>query len=282
MAARHEEGALARVRSRGPALHYYAVVPDGTLRANVALLHGYADYGKRYEHVADAWAERGIATYAIDLRGHGLSEGPRGHCDAFEEYLADASELAHLAQERRGSAPAFFLGHSFGGLVGATAAIEHPSPWRGLILSAPFIGLALDVPLAKVVAGKIASRLVPALSLPMGMTGADMTHDAVRARAYDEDPLVFKRATARWFTEIAAAQERVLARAPALTMPLYIVMGGQDRVAKLSRARAFFDAAGSHDKTWDERPALFHEVLNEPEWRGIADRLADWIANHST
>jgi alpha-beta hydrolase superfamily lysophospholipase len=258
------------------------VVPEGSRRANVALLHGYADYGKRYAHVADAWAERGIATYAIDLRGHGLSGGRRGHCDEFQEYLSDAAELTHLAQERGGGAPCFSLGHSFGGLVAATAAIEQPSPWRGLILSAPYFGLALDVPAAKVVAGKIASRFLPALSLPTGMTGADMTHDAIRARAYDEDPLVFKRATARWFTEGTAAQERVLARAPALTMPLYIVMGGQDRVAKLAQARAFYDAVGSHDKTWDERPALFHEVLNEPEWRAIADRLADWIGSHAS
>jgi alpha-beta hydrolase superfamily lysophospholipase len=256
-------------------------VPEGARRANVALVHGYAEYAKRYEHVADAWAERGLATFAIDLRGHGRSEGKRGHCEAFEEYLSDAAELSHFVQERGDGAPSFLLGHSFGGLVAATAAIESPSPWRGLILSGPYFGLALDVAPAKLFAGKIASRLLPALSLPTGMSGADMTHDAVRARAYDEDPLIFKHTTARWFTEGAAAQDRVLARAPALTLPLYVVMGGQDRVAKLARARAFFDAAGSRDKTWDERPALFHEVLNEPEWHAIADRIAEWILNHS-
>ncbi len=281
MAARHEEGQLTRTATQGPTLHYYAVAPDGAPRAMVALLHGYADHGKRYEHVADVWAERGIATVAIDLRGHGRSEGKRGHCEAFDEYLADAAELSRLAQQKGGGAPAFLVGHSFGGLVAATAAIEHPAPWRGLVLSAPYFGLALDVPAIKVIAGKVASRFVPALSLPTGLRGIDMTHDQERARAYDEDPLVFKRATSRWFTESTTAQERVIARAPALTMPLYLVMGGQDRVAKLSRARAFFEAVGSRDKTWDERPALFHEVLNEPEWRAIALRIADWIASHA-
>jgi alpha-beta hydrolase superfamily lysophospholipase len=281
MTARHEEGALARAKSRGPALHYYAAVPEGAARAKVGIVHGYAEHGKRYEHVFDAWAERGIASFAVDLRGHGRSEGPRGHCEAFDEYLGDAAELSGLVQQRAGAAPAFLFGHSFGGLVVAMSAIEHPSPWRGLILSAPYFGLALDVPPAKAFAGKIASRLLPALSLPTGLRGADVTRDIARAQAYDQDPLVFKRATSRWFTEAGAAQDRALARAPALTMPLYVVMGGADRVAKLARARAFFDAAGSRDKTWDERPGLFHEVLNEPEWRGIADRIADWIASHS-
>jgi alpha-beta hydrolase superfamily lysophospholipase len=279
--ARHEEGVLARAQSRGPELHYYAFLPEGTPRAKVGLLHGYADYGKRYSHVAEAWAARGIATFAIDMRGHGLSGGKRGYCDSFGEFLDDAGELARLVQQRASGTPAFLFGHSFGGLVAASMAIEHPSPWRGLLLSAPYIGLALDVPRVKIIAGKIASRLVPALSQPSGLRGADMTHDAARAQAYDADPLCFKGVTSRWFTEVNAAQDRVLARAPALTMPLTLVMGSQDRVAKVARARAFFDAAGSPDKTWDERPGLFHEVLNEPEWRSIADRLADWMSDHA-
>jgi alpha-beta hydrolase superfamily lysophospholipase len=279
--ARHEEGVLARAQSRGPELHYYAFLPEGAPRAKVGLLHGYADYGKRYSHVAEAWAARGIATIAIDMRGHGLSGGKRGHCEAFREFLDDAGELTCLVQERAAGTPAFLFGHSFGGLVGASMAIEHPSPWRGLLLSGLYIGLALDVPRVKIIAGKIASRLVPTFSQPSGLRGADMTHDAARARAYDADPLCFNGITARWFTEASAAQDRLLARAPALTMPLYLVMGSLDRVAKVARARAFFDAAGSPDKTWDERPGLFHEVLNEPEWRSIADRLADWILDHA-
>jgi alpha-beta hydrolase superfamily lysophospholipase len=279
--ARQEEGVLARAQSRGPELHYYAVLPQGAPRAKVGLLHGYADYGKRYSHVAAAWAERGIATFAIDMRGHGLSGGKRGYCESFREFLDDAGELAKLVQDRAQGTPAFLFGHSFGALVGASMAIEHPSPWRGLLLSGPYIGLAMDVPRVKILAGKVASRLVPAFSQPSGLQGSDMTHDAARARAYDADPLCFKGTTARWFTESTAAQDRLLARAPALTMPLYVVMGSQDRVAKVARARAFFDAAGSPDKTWDERPGLFHEVLNEPEWRSIADRLADWMADHA-
>jgi alpha-beta hydrolase superfamily lysophospholipase len=279
--ARHEEGVLSRAQSRGPELHYYAVLPEGAPRAKVGLLHGYAEYGKRYSHVADAWAERGIATFAIDLRGHGLSGGTRGHCESFREFLDDAAELSRLVQDRVPGTPAFLFGHSFGGLVAASMAVEHPAPWRGLLLSGPYIGLALDVPRLKVIAGKVASRLVPTFAQPSGLRGADMTHDAARARAYDADPLIFKGITARWFTEASGAQDRLLARAPALTMPLYLVMGAQDRVAKVARARAFFDAVGSPDKTWDERPGLFHEVLNEPEWRSIADRLSDWMLDHA-
>ena len=278
---KNESGALARKDTRGPALHFFTGAPEGAPKVAVGLLHGYADYAERYKHVIEAWASKGIATIAIDMRGHGHSEGPRGHCERFEEYLDDAAELTRLVGECAPGVPAVLVGHSFGGLVAASVAIARPSPWKALALSGPFFGVAAQVPKIKQFAGRLASRLVPAFSQPTGIRGSDLTHDAARARAYDEDPLVFKGATARWFTETTAAQDRAIARAPSLTMPLYLVIGADDPVVSVARARAFFDAAGSADKTWNPRDGLLHEVLNETDWRPIADAMSDWILPHA-
>jgi alpha-beta hydrolase superfamily lysophospholipase len=277
---RHDEGEVVRGKTNGPRLYFNATSGQDPPRAVVALVHGYADYGARYAHVADAWTERGIASVAIDLRGHGRAGGRRGYCERFTDYLDDFAELEMLVEKRAPGVPRFLFGHSFGGLIAAAVAIANPAPWRALALSAPYFGLALDVPPAKVFAGKLVSRVIPMLGLPSGLKGADMTHDTARARAYDADPLIFKNATARWFTEAQAAQARTLERAPSLTMPLYLVMGTEDRVAKMASARAFFDAAGSADKTWNARPGLFHEVLNEPEGPAIADGIASFVLGH--
>jgi alpha-beta hydrolase superfamily lysophospholipase len=275
----HDEGTLERGETEGPPLYFYATTPDQP-RVVVGLLHGYAEHGKRYAHVADAWAERGIATVAIDLRGHGRAEGRRGHCGRFREFLDDGAELTRLVKERAPDVPAVLFGHSFGGLVAASVAIARPSPWRALALSGPFFGVASQVPLVKRLAGRVATRIAPTLATPTGLSGKDVTHDAERARAYDEDPLVFKTATARWFTETEAAQDAAIARAASLTMPLLLVIGLADHIVSVARARAFFDAAGSKDKTWDGKEGLFHEVLNEVEWRPIADRFGEWILGH--
>lgn len=274
---RHDEGKLARRPGGGPALHFYVTLPDGPVKAAVGLLHGYADHGARYAHVFDAWADRGIASVAVDMRGHGRAEGDRGFCERFDEYLADAAELVPLLKERAPGVPAFLVGHSFGGLVAASSALADPSPWRGLVLSGPFFGLALQVPAIKLLAGKLASRLAPRFGQPSGLRGSALTHDAERARAYDQDPLVFKDTNARWFTESQKAQARALAGAPSLRLPLYLVIGAADPIVSVPSARAFYDAAGSRDRTWDAREGLLHEVLNEPEWRQIADRIAEWI-----
>lgn len=269
-------GAGARTTS-GPALYQASAMPKHEVKLVLGMLHGYADHGARYAHVMGALAEHGIGSVVLDMRGHGRAEGPRGACVRFEEFLDDARELRALVRSRAKGAPMFLFGHSFGGLVAAASALAEPSPWKGLVLSAPFFGLAMEVPRAKLIAGRVASRLWPRLGLPSGLAGADLTHDAAKARAYDADPLVFKNATARWFTESVAAQKKTLEGAPRLSLPLYMTFGTQDRVASFAAGKRFFDAAGSEEKTWDARDGLFHEVLNEPSWKDVVEPLARWL-----
>jgi alpha-beta hydrolase superfamily lysophospholipase len=279
-----DEGTVTRAASSsGPSLYYASAMPTGGggAKAVLAVIHGYADHGARYAHVMGALAEHGIGSVAIDLRGHGRAQGSRGFCTRFDEYLDDARELRSLVDARAKGAPTLLFGHSFGGLVATLSALDSPGSLKGLVLSAPFFGLGLEVPRIKVLAGKIASRVVPKLGLPSGLAGKDMTHDPAKAKDYDADPLVFKNATARWFTEATGAQQRALASASRLTMPLYMTFGTADKVASMPMAKRFFDAAGSADKTWDPREGLFHEVLNEPSWKDTVDNIARWTLAHA-
>jgi alpha-beta hydrolase superfamily lysophospholipase len=273
----HEEGVLTQRAVPGPSLYTVRVRPEAAPKATIGIVHGYADHAGRYGHVQDAWADAGIASIAIDMRGHGRAEGARGYCDRFGEFLDDVGELARVVRTEASGGPCFLLGHSFGGLVASVSAIHSPSPWRGLILSAPFFGLSLEVPAVKVAVARVASRVVPHLGLPSGLAGKDLTHDPAQAASYDRDPLVFKKATARWFTETQKAQKDVLARASELRMPLYETFGECDPVAKNAAGKAFFDRVSSTDKTWNERKGAFHEVLNEPEWRELTTSIADWV-----
>jgi alpha-beta hydrolase superfamily lysophospholipase len=129
--------------------------------------------------------------------------------------------------------------------------------------------------------GKIASRVVPGLGIPSGLQGKDLTHDAEVAAKYDADPLVFKKATARWFTEATRAQAEAIAGARRMQKPLYLALGTADCVASPEGGRAFFEACGSSDKTKREWSGLFHEILNEPDWRTVAGAMSEWMLAHA-
>ncbi len=148
------------------------------------------------------------------------------------------------------------------------------------MLSSPFLGVGLPVPSVQRLAGKFVSKLAPGVGMPSGLKGRDITHDQARARAYDTDPLVFKNANSRWFSETEVAQAAAIDRAPTLRMPLYVFIGTSDRVVKFERAHELFEAAGSTDKTWVPYEGLFHETLNEIDWQPVAGGVADWVLRH--
>jgi alpha-beta hydrolase superfamily lysophospholipase len=278
---KHDEGRVVR-SDRSPPLYFYATTPAGMPRAVVGVLHGYSDYGQRYAHVMDAWAEQGIASVAVDMRGHGRAEGRRGFCRQFAEYLNDAAELRRLLGERAPGAPAFLFGHSFGGLVASSYVLRDPWSWRGLALSSPYFVNAVPVSSAKLAAGKLASRIWPTLMFPTGLQGADVTRDLVRARAYDHDRYVFQGANARWFTETQKAQHAALAGAPQLKVPLLIIAAGsKDRLADWNGAKTFHEAVGAHDKTFEVREGSFHEILSDPDWRVPAEAFGAWFIAHA-
>ncbi len=247
--------------------------------------HGYGEHSGRYGEVVAAMLERNLCVATYDLRGHGKSGGPRGHVEVFEEYLRDADALlAKLAQQaawREAGKPALF-GHSLGGLISTHVALAGQDRFSGLALTSPFFGLALDVPAIKKVLGRAMSRWFPRFSQPSGLAGAQLTHDAAIASAYDADPLGVKHVTARWFTEATRAQEVAFERAPELRIPLYWLAAGEDLVASTEATKRVFERAGSSDKEFRVLDGLYHEVLNEvdrePLLSALAERIASWFS----
>ncbi|MDB4968600.1 MAG: Lysophospholipase [Myxococcales bacterium] len=248
--------------------------------ATVLILHGYGEHIGRYDETARKLAAAGFSVRGIDLRGHGQSGGVRGHCSKFDEYIDDAEQA--VTRARAEGLPVFILAHSFGALIAPLFALRFHEMLAGLVLTSPFWKLKLAVPPAKVLAGKIASRLYPKLALPSGLKGADVARDPEIAALYDRDPLNNKNATARWFTESSAAQETVLARAHELKLPVLLIVGEADRVAAASQARVVFDRLGSADKTLHMLAGQFHEVLNElpAEREKTVGQIVEWLRAH--
>jgi acylglycerol lipase len=270
----HEEDRLTG--QGGLELYTQAWLPAGESRAVVVLSHGASEHSGRYAWVAEQLAGRGYAVHALDHRGHGRSEGQRALIDRMDHVVADLDLLIDDASAAHPGVPIFLLGHSMGGAVALSYAIEHQDRLEGLVLSAPVAAVEAASPVTRLV-GSVLSIVAPTLGV-YDIESAAVSRDPQVVRDYDADPLNYHgKLPARTVAELTAAVEKYPARVPDLTLPILIVHGTADRLVPIAGSEMVHERAGSSDKAFTRYDGLYHEVLNEPERRQVLDEIADWL-----
>jgi alpha-beta hydrolase superfamily lysophospholipase len=109
-----------------------------TSRRTAIVIHGYAEDPLGFRDRADALARRGWNAAAIDLRGHGESEGEH---TAFGAHESDdlRAWIAVLADRVGPGMTLAVWGRSMGAAIALKAAAEHePTPIAALVLEAPY------------------------------------------------------------------------------------------------------------------------------------------------
>jgi len=260
-------------------LFWISATPENA-KAHLALVHGYAEHIGRYAHVVDHFAGLGYAVHGFDVRGHGRSEGRRGHVRQFSEYMDDLQRYLDRVKIAAGGKKVFLFGHSHGGLLAATHLLGHPTDVAGAILTSPFFGLAFKPPAVKVTAAKIIGRVVPGLHLGNEIKSEQLTRDQGFVEAHRADKLVFNVTTPGWFMAATGAQERVIAEAGQVTLPVGIFAGGSDPIADVKLAQAFYGRCGSADKSFKIYEGALHEVLNETNRAEVYADINAWIEKH--
>jgi len=246
--------------------------PTEPARAEVLIIHGYAEHSGRYVELAKAFSERGLAATAVDLRGHGMSDGRRGFVRRFEEYHLDIDAGFALSQ----SPCRFLLGHSNGGLAALDYVRARQPELAGLILTSPLLGLPAGISAPKVLLGRVAGIVFPALSLPSGIDPSGISHDPTIVTAYREDPLVFATASAGWFGAVHTAW-RGLRKLERVAMPLLFAYAEHDRIVSVAANEAFAARIQSPERSIWRRSGAYHEILNELDRAHLHAQVADWI-----
>lgn len=231
---------------------------------DVLLVHGLAEHAGRYEHVGAAFAAAGLRLTLVELRGHGHSGGKRGHVDRWSDYVADVQAAASTLQ------PGWaMLAHSMGGLVALESVRSGVAPSR-LGLSNALVGVRVKLPAWKSFAGKMLSRVLPALPMKNEIDPSQLSRDPDVGKMYLSDPLVFDTATPRWYTEMLAAVERVNAH-PTYGVPMAFFVGDDDQITDPVRNQ---ELAKKHGANLVVYHGYRHELVNEV---GREEVIADMV-----
>ena len=244
-------------------------------RARVVLLHGYAEHAGRYPLLIEALTTAHYEVHALDLRGHGHSEGVRGHVRRFEDYLDDLDLF--LAELPDGKLPRIVFGHSLGGLLALRYVLHRPQAFSALAVSSPFLYPTEEVPWVQEKVASATALLAPTLLTKSPVDALSLSRDPAIVQAYIEDPLVFKTINACWFFATRAAQEEVLERAGEIHLPVLFLVGEADPIARPERSRQVFKGLGSADKQLKTYDGFLHEVLNEIGKERVIGDLVAWL-----
>lgn len=102
---------------------------ENASRGTVLLFPGRSEYIENYGRTATALDQLGFATFAIDWRGHGLSDRLSedrliGHVNRFSDYQRDVAAMINAAKKLALPKPWYLIGHSMGACIGLRAVIE--------------------------------------------------------------------------------------------------------------------------------------------------------------
>jgi len=251
-------------------------------QATVALAHGLAEHAGRYSPLAARLNAAGIELVSIDLRGHGHPPGPRAWIESIDDYLLDFEALLGAAARPR--IPFFLMGHSMGGTIAALYAAErlaqaaaHREPPAGLILSSPALAPGRDVPRWMIAASQLVSRIWPRYPA-MKIDPLLLARDPAVVEANRSDPLVHHGPIpARTGAEILVAMTRIANARAALSLPVLVFHGSDDKLTEPEGSREFAGRVGSVDCTLAIHEGSYHETLNDLDRTRVIDALIRWI-----
>lgn len=246
-------------------------------RATVVIAHGVNEYLGRYGGVVEALTGAGFSVVGHDHRGHGRSEGRRGHVDDFDDYARD---LVALFARERALAPndrVIALGHSMGGLIATQAALMAQDQLAGLVLSAPALAIGGNLPGWQRRIFLLMGQFFGNLPTPPGKPGV-LSRDPAIEEAFGQDPLNnLERTRLRLARQIYLAGEAARARAGELRLPLLVLHGTADTITDLAGSEELVARAASPDKELKLWPDNRHELFNDLDKAAVLAHLLGWL-----
>ena len=188
---------------------------------------------------------------------------------------SDVATPIALAKSRHPGLPVYLLGHSAGGVVSATYALDNQAQLAGLICES--FAFQVPAPGFALAAIKGISHLAPRLPV-LKLKNEDFSRDPKAVEALNNDPLTAHEVQpALTVAALVRADERLHDEFPSITLPLLIMHGTADKATVCHGSQFFYDTAGSKDKTLKLYEGHYHDLLNDIGKEQVMADIQRWI-----
>jgi len=248
------------------------------------LVHGAGEHLGLYEHLGERFIRDGFGLVLYDLRGFGCSEGRCGHVTHFHEYLNDLDQLVHVFRKKLGNRHIYLIGHSLGGLIVARYVQHRSDHVDGIVLSAPALGLRIQVPIFVKRLISVISRVAPSFSVnPYSLMKKAQRIPRLRSIVGDHvqtklmDPLIPLKYSFRWIQQLLVQTEEALQNVASISVPTLCICGQNDNLIPADMVRLFFDSLTVKEKEWLLLPNFGHRILHSEQSASAVDALIGWL-----
>eukprot|EP01018_Ginkgo_biloba_P022580 Gb_13033 [translate_table: standard] len=236
--------------------------------ALICMIHGYGnDISWTFQNTAIYLVQMGCAAFAIDLEGHGLSEGLRAYVPSVDNVVHDCSSFFNSVANKPQytNLPRFLYGESMGGAICLLIHFMEPAGWDGAILVAPMCKISPKVrppwPIPEILS--FLSIFAPTLPIVP-------TEDLVEKSVKVPSKRILARRNPRRYTgkprlgtvlELLRVTDYLSGRLHDVDLPFIVLHGDADVVTDPSVSRHLYEVAKSEDKSLKIYEGMLHSLL---------------------
>lgn len=124
---------------------------------------------------------------------------------------------------------------------------------------------------------KTLNTLNPRTRLNLPIKPELLSHNQSVVKSYIEDPLVIKRPTARLLYELINASQNIWKYIDEIEKPLLLLHGEKDQVVPPKASIDIYNRIKYPEKELKIYKDLYHEILNENNWKEIVKDIINWL-----
>ncbi|XP_024988259.1 caffeoylshikimate esterase [Cynara cardunculus var. scolymus] len=278
---------------RGLSLFTRSWLPLTSPRGIICMVHGYGnDISWTFQATAIFLAASGYACFAVDMEGHGRSEGLKAFVPnvdyVVEDYLAFFDSIITSADPNYQNLPKFLFGESMGGAICLLIECKRPNFFDGAILIAPMCKISDKVrpswPIPEIL--MFVSKFAPTLAI---VPTADLVDKSVKV---PEKRIIGGMNPMRYtgkprlgtVTELLRVTDYLSRRLSDVNIPFIVLHGNADAVTDPAVSEELYEKAKSKDKSLKIYDGMMHSLLfgeTDENVKIVRGDILSWLNDRS-
>lgn len=257
---------------------FYQYYTGEVSNAIIVLVHGLGEHSGRYASWAQKFNQYNYAVCALDLPGHGQSEGKRGDIIRFSDFYKILDHFLTIVRAHFPDKPIILYGHSMGGNIAANYVLKRKPALKALILSSPWIKLTVKPNAFKYFLGKLMHKIYPQYHDKTNLNPFFISRIPEEVKKYESDPLVHSRITPALFFPLYFKGMQLIEKAPDIYLPTLIFHGTDDKLTSPLASEKFAHGNSKIDCKLYE--GGYHELHNDICREELFEDILDWLSVH--